>query len=128
MNLKIEPRLLLFDGGRDYRYVALSTIEFSIDYTSKIIVDCISACSDVFDYLVSTNGQAIKIKDLNCKSYDELLIALELHDLLYGLPEDAIDKSELKTFQKLFKENNELKKENEKLKKKLEKMKQLFND
>ena len=125
--MNIEPRLLVSDIDKyDKRYVSLNCIVFNI--TNNLISSCTDNTGDIFDYLISTNNEKFKIKDLKCKTYEEMLITLEIHGLLHGLNENLDDKSTLDKCKNLLIENTKLKEENEKLNKKFLKLKKLFNN
>ena len=112
-----------YENDSEPTYVPINSVSFITD--RNVITQCYDS-NYSYDYLISTDGSFIKIEDLNCKTYDELLIALEIHGLLHGMSTNGNeDKSAIK---ELFIENSRLKEENEKLKKKLSKLKKLFND
>lgn len=126
-NMNIEPRLLLYDGYDVYRYASLNNVIINCDADDHIIFNCIDNAGDCFGYLISTDNQKFDIEKLKCKSFEEFLIALDLHNLLHGvLTNDNKNKSLNENL--LMIENAKLKEENEKLKKKILKMKKLFDD
>ena len=84
MNFPIMLKAFDSNGEVEY-YVALNSAMFICDDRSKIIMHGIDPISDNFDTLISTSGEKISIESLNCSSYEELLVKLQLHNLLHGV-------------------------------------------
>ena len=96
--------------------IPLASISFT--YNPKGIIDSVHTAERgrmIGNALMAANGTKIKLASLNCKTYEELIIQLELNDLIYGNinandDSNADDIVKLKqTILKLTAENNELK-------------------
>ena len=94
----------------------LTSISFV--YNPKGVIDTMQSIDrgDMLgDALMAANGTKMKLARLNCKTYEELIIQLELNDLIHGNTNanddtNADDIAKLKRMiLKLTDENNELK-------------------
>ena len=83
---------------------------------------------DSINRLESIDGMIVKILDLKCQSYEDVLIQMDLHDLLHGkeMP-DEICTTGAKTNSTLKKKVKELAEENKQLKLKLKQLKTLID-
>lgn len=107
--------------------VPLASISFT--YNSKGIIDSVRAAErgDMLgDALMAANGTKMKLASLNCKTYEELIIQLELNDLIYGNI-NATDDSNADGIVKLKQTILKLTNENNKLKVKISKLQKVLN-
>ena len=101
--------------------LALCTLEFEYDedLEKALFLNSIYM-NDGIDYstLVSTTGDLVEIRNLNASSYEEFLIALDMHNCLFMVDEDGLltqfkpsKKSDINSMFKLRKENANLKRQ-----------------
>ncbi len=105
----------------------LASISFT--YNTKGIIDAVRAVisSDMLgDALMAANGTKIKLASLKCKTYEELIIQLELNDLIYGNV-NANDDPNADDIVKLKHKILKLTDENNKLKVKIGKLQKVLN-
>lgn len=119
--------LKVFHDDNEYNvYVSLNAIEITtVNTKPNSLIDgiFINATDDyVVKYLMSTTGEKVKISSLNCHSYEEFIVALDMHNLIFGRVLDDKDFDALKT-KVINKAINEkcciLEEENKRLKEKL---------
>lgn len=105
-----------------------SSLAFIYDEDNEYIEYFGAQSGDNIDRLESVDGMAIDILDLKCKSYEDVLIQMDLHDLLHGkeMP-DEICATSTTTDNALKKQVKKLAEENKKLKLKLKQLKNLID-
>ena len=101
--------------------LALCTLTFGYDedLEKERSLNCIYMNDGVdYDTLVSTTGDLVEIEKLNVSSYEEFLIALDMHNCLFIVDEDGLltqfkpsKKSDIDSMFKLRKENANLKRQ-----------------
>ena len=98
-------------------YVALSNV--TLVYDEDIISEILDEQDDSVTELESVDGTKIDISSLNCKTYEEFLVALDLNNLLHGgnfLSSDSFSREKIKELtciiEQLREENAILKEEN----------------
>ena len=125
MNTNIPLMVKIADSDSTYaRFMPLSCIEFTCDIDGFIsyawrISDMDDNCE--MTSFESVDGQIVEIRSLNCKSYDELIVKLHLHNALFGRI-DRIEPNVCSDATELEKEVMALKCENKKLKEKLQRI------
>lgn len=124
MDFPIMLKVADQDDGVEY-YTPLNTAIFTFD-KDKVIRRGFDSMADQFNYLISTDDKRMALANLNCSSYEELLVKFQLNNLLHGNIEH-LDISNLQN-SILEKENAKLKQENAKLKAKLDKLKKMFKE
>lgn len=121
MNMPIMLKIPESDYSESY-FIAMANATFCIDDNKKIIEYAIDLQGESFRSLEAVDGNIVKISDLGCKTYSELVVALDVNNLLHGATEFAnnTNASKLKI--------DTLIKENAKLKKKLQALKKALSD
>lgn len=105
----------------------LTSISFV--YNPKGIIDAMQSIDrgDMLgDALMATNGTKMKLVRLNCKTYEELIIQLELNDLIHGNI-NANDDPNADDIAKLKRMILKLTDENDELKAKIGKLQKVLN-
>lgn len=105
-----------------------SSLAFIYDEDNKYIEYFGAQSGDNIDRLESVDGMTVEILDLKCKSYEDVLIQMDLHDLLHGneMP-DEMCTTGAKTDYALKKKVKELDEENRQLRLKLKQLKNLID-
>ena len=105
-----------------------SSLAFIYDDDIEYIKCFGTQSGDSIERLESIDGLTIKISDLKCRSYEEVLVQMDLHNLLHGkdIP-DEICTTGTKTDSALKKKIKELAEENKQLKLKLKQLKNLID-
>ena len=113
----------------DEKVIALfSSLLFVYDDDNKYIEYFGMLSGDSIDRIESIDGMTIDILDLKCKSYEDVLVQMDLCNLLRGqeMP-DEICTTDIKIDNVLKKKVKALAKENKKLKLKLKQLKSLID-
>lgn len=105
-----------------------SSLAFIYDDDDEYIEWFGAQSGDNIDRLESIDGTTVEISDLKCKSYEEVLVQMDLHDLLHNkeIP-DEICTIDAKTDSALKKKVKELTEENRHLRLKLKQLKNLID-
>ena len=123
-----SPYVVGYTRGDDKVITLFSSLMFIYNEDNEYI-ECFGASSgDNLDRLVSIDGLTIEISDLRCKSYEDVLVQMDLYNLLHGkkMP-DEICAIDVKTDNALKKQVKELVEENKQLKLKLKQLKNLID-
>lgn len=105
-----------------------SSLAFIYDEDNKYIEYFGAQSGDNIDKLESVDGLTIVIPTLKCKSYEEVLVQMDLHNLLHGyeMPDEICTKG-TKIDGALKKKVKELAEENKQLELKLKQLKNLID-
>ena len=123
-----NPYAVGYTRDDDKVITLFSSLAFIYDEDNKYI-ECFGASSgDNLDRLESIDGLTIEISVLRCKSYEDVLVQMDLYNLLHGkeMP-DEICTASTKTDNALKKQVKELVEENKQLKLKLKQLKNLID-
>lgn len=105
-----------------------SSLSFIYDNDNEYIEYFATQSGDNIDRLASINGSSINISNLKCKSYEEVLVEMDVRNLLHGNEiSDEICTTSTKTDNALKKKVKELAEENKQLKLKLKQLKILID-
>ena len=105
-----------------------SSLSFIYDDDNEYIQYFGTQSGDNIERLESIDSLTIEISDLKCKSYEELLVQMDVHNLLHGMDiPDDICTIGTKTDYALKKKVKELAEENRQLKLKLKQLKNLID-
>ena len=124
MEMPIMLRLREDEDSTQFIYTPVSTITL-ISNDDNIIKSIGTIDGTEVYYIESTTNDLIEIRSLNCKSYEEFVIALELYNLLHGMNINANNWSKLE--QNQMKKIRKLEQENIELKNKLNQLKKIIN-
>ena len=96
-------------------YCPLNCITLIYENDANVITRIGDAQGGASSYIKSCTNHVIEVASLNCHTYDEFIIALELHNLLHSPNIDInnwskIEKNQMKKIQKLKQENIRLQK------------------
>jgi hypothetical protein len=123
-----NPYIVGYTRDDDKVITLFSSLAFIYDEDNEYI-ECFGAQSgDNLDRLESIDGLTIEISDLRCKSYEDVLVQMDLYNLLHGkeMPNE-ICATDVKTDNALKKQVKELVEENRQLKLKLKQLKNLID-
>ena len=116
------------DSTDDCIYCPLNTCSFVFDRDRKVITGIYDTGGNLNEYILSTSMHTIYIESLGCSSYDEFLVALDLHDLVHSASNVPVSSTlRDKDSKALIAQVKALEAENAKLKKTMSKMKALLN-
>lgn len=116
------------DDRSEVQLTQLALCNLCFDYDGNLKKDGFLSCiylTNGGDYytLVSTTGDFVEIDKLNVSSYEEFLIALDMHNCLFMIDEDNLltqfkpsKKSDIDSMFKLRKENANLKRQLDEIK------------
>lgn len=105
-----------------------SSLSFIYDNDNEYIQYFGTQSGDTVNSLESIDNLTIKISDLKCKSYEELLVQMDVHNLLHGMEiPDEICTTDTKIDNVLKNKVKVLTKENMQLKLKLKQLKNLLD-
>lgn len=114
------------DGGKVI--TLFSSLSFIYDDDNEYIELFGAQSGDNIDRLESIDGLTIEISVLKCKSYEEVLVQMDVYNLLHGIEiPDEICTASTKTDNALKKKVKELAEENRQLKLKLKQLKNLID-
>lgn len=102
-------------------YISLDAIEITTKNTkpNSLIDGIYCACNDdLIEVLISITGEKVKISSLNCHSYEEFMVALDMHNLIFGKDSNDNCFDAMKTAV-INEKYHALEEENKRLKKKL---------
>lgn len=124
----INPMIKLCNENNDedesYALTRLSNVV--IFFNEDDIISKIGTCDgNVYDTLISITNDEVDIDDLQCKSCDEFLVALDLHNCIHNVDMDAILQS---CHENITKKQINLIKENVSLKRRLTNIKKLLKN
>jgi hypothetical protein len=123
-----SPYVVGYTRGDDKVITLFSSLAFIYNEDNEYI-ECFGVSSgDNLDRLVSIDGLTIEISDLRCKSYEDVLVQMDLYNLLHGkkMPNE-IYAAAAQTDNLLKKKIKVLAKENKQLKLKLKQLKNLID-
>ena len=67
----------------EWAYCALQSLALVSNYDGDLNI-FVDVSGSENNYIKSRNGTAIKINSLKCKTYDELIVALDVNDMWHG--------------------------------------------
>ena len=109
-------------------FIPFSKIEWQLveddDDSNSHIICGFRVLNEWSDKLMSRDGTLFDISDFKAKTLEELAIALDMHDLIYGGTSHSISEET----KKIARDNVKLKKENVKLKAKMKKFASILNE
>ena len=124
----IAPYIVGYTNDNVKVITLFSSLAFIYDDSDEYIEWFGAQSGDNIDRLESIDGLTIEISALKCKSYEEVLVQMDVYNLLHGkdMP-DEICITDKKTDSALKKKVKELAEENRQLRLKLKQLKNLID-
>ena len=123
-----NPYIVGYTRDDDKVITLFSSLAFIYDGDNKYIESFGAQSGDNVDRLESIDGMTIEISALKCKSYEEVLVQMDVYNLWHGMEmPDEICTASTKTDIALKKKVKELAEENKQLRLKLKQLKNLID-
>lgn len=123
-----NPYIVGYTRDDDKVITLFSSLAFIYDGDNEYIESFGAQSGDNVDRLESIDGMTIEISALKCKSYEEVLVQMDVYNLLHGMEmPDEICTTSTKTDIALKKKAKELAEENRQLRLKLKQLKNLID-